>query len=54
MAGEKDKWEFAKDAKGEWRWTRTATNGKIVGKASEGYKNEKDCQDNAKRNGWTG
>lgn len=47
-----DKWEFYKDSKSEWRWTRTASNGKIVGASTEGYKNKQDCIDNAKRNGY--
>lgn len=49
-----DKWEFKKDPKGDWRWTRTASNGKIVGSSTEGYKNREDCVSNAKRNGYTG
>jgi uncharacterized protein YegP (UPF0339 family) len=49
-----DKWEFYKDTAGEWRWRRTAPNGEIVGSSSEGYKNRSDCEDNARRNGWTG
>ena len=49
----KDKWEFYKDKKGEWRWRRTASNGKIVGTSSEGYKNRKDCYKNAIRNGYS-
>jgi len=49
-----DKWEFYKDAKKEWRWRRTASNGNIVGASAEGYKNKSDCVANAKRNGYTG
>ena len=37
------------DNAGEWRWTRTATNGNIVGASTEGYKNKSDCVDNANR-----
>lgn len=33
----------------EWRWRRFATNGRIVGVSSEGYRNRKDCIANAKR-----
>ncbi len=47
-----DKWEFYKDKKNEWRWRRTATNGKIVGASAEGYKNKSDCIANAVRNGY--
>jgi len=49
-----DKWGFYKDSKGEWRWRRTAPNGEIVGRSSEGYKNRADCEANARRNGWRG
>lgn len=52
--GSKDKWGFKKDSKKEWRWIRVAPNGETVGAAHEGYKNKKDCQANAKRNGWPG
>lgn len=45
-----DKLEHYKDRAGEWRWRRTAPNGKIVGAATEGYKNKADCQKNAQRN----
>ena len=50
--GEKDKWEFYKDKLSDWRWRRTATNGRIVGAATEGYKNRTDCIETAKRNGY--
>ena len=49
-----DKWEIYKDARGDWRWRRTAANGRIVGASSEGYSNRADCVANAKRNGYTG
>lgn len=49
-----DKWEIYKDAKGEWRWRRTASNGRVVGAATEGYKNRLDCVANAKRHGYPG
>ena len=51
---EMDKWEFYKDGAGLWRWRRTAPNGRIVGSSSQGYVNKSDCEDNARRNGWTG
>ena len=44
-----DKWEFYKDASGDWRWRCTAPNGNIVGAASEGYKSKKDAEANMKR-----
>jgi uncharacterized protein YegP (UPF0339 family) len=54
MAGENDKWEFYKDSQNEWRWRRVASNGRIVGASTEGYKNKQDCIDNARRNGYNG
>jgi uncharacterized protein YegP (UPF0339 family) len=50
---EQDKWEFYKDAQGEWRWRRTASNGKIVGASTQGYKNKVDCVNNAIRSGYS-
>lgn len=49
MAGEDDKFEVYKDKRGEFRWRRTATNGQIVGAASEGYKKKADCEANMNR-----
>ena len=49
-----DVFEFYKDINGEWRWTRKASNGRIVGASSEGYKNRADCVANARRNGYIG
>ena len=46
--------EYYQDKKGEWRWRRKAVNGQVVGASSEGYKVRKDCQHNAKANGWPG
>ncbi|MHC0019687.1 YegP family protein [Acinetobacter pittii] len=51
---QEDKWEFYKDSRGDWRWTRTAVNGRIVGASTQGYSNKSDCIDNARRNGYTG
>ena len=48
-----DKWEVYKDNASEWRWRRTASNGKIVGASAEGYNNKGDCISNAQRNGMT-
>jgi len=48
----KNKWLFYKDKKGEWRWKHTATNGKIVGSSTEGFKNHLDCIENAKMSGY--
>lgn len=46
-----DRWEIYKDSADEWRWKRTASNGRIVGASSEGYHNRSDCEANARRNG---
>lgn len=51
MSGENDKWEFYKDAAGQWRWRRIALNGNIVGASAGGYANKSDCTDNARRSG---
>jgi len=48
----KDKWEIYKDNAGEWRWRRTASNGKIVGASSQGYVNRVDCVANAEKHGY--
>ncbi len=47
-----DRWDFYKDALGQWRWRRVAPNGRIVGASSQGYSNKNDCIDNAIRNGY--
>lgn len=52
MANEKaseDTISIFKDADGEWRWRRVASNGRIVGASTESYKNKQDCIDNANR-----
>jgi len=49
-----DTWDFYRDNSNEWRWRRTASNGRIVGASSQGYVNRSDCEDNARRNGWNG
>lgn len=48
----KDVWTFTKNTKGEWRWKRKSSNGKIVGASTESYKRKKDCVANAVRNGF--
>ncbi len=48
----KSVWKFYKDKAGEWRWSQTASNGKVVGASTEGYKNRKDCYKNAIVNGY--
>ena len=49
MAGENDKFEVYQDKRGEWRWRRKASNGRIVGAACEGYVNKSDCEANMNR-----
>jgi uncharacterized protein YegP (UPF0339 family) len=49
MTEKKDELEIYKDAANEWRWRRKAGNNRTVGASTEGYKNKKDCEANAKR-----
>lgn len=49
-----DSWHFYQDAATEWRWTRRASNGRIVGASSEGYSTRAKCVENARRNGYSG
>lgn len=49
--GQGDTWEIYKGGSNDWRWRRTASNGRIVGASSQGYSNKSDCIDNARRNG---
>ena len=49
-----DKWEIYQDARGDWRWRRIASNGRIVGASSEGYSSRANAVANARRNGYTG
>jgi uncharacterized protein YegP (UPF0339 family) len=46
-----DVWEIY--SSNGWRWRRTASNGRIVGAATQGYSNRQDCIENAMRNGMT-
>ena len=52
MIGPNDKWEFYKDADGQWKWRRVALNGNIVGASAVSYVDKSDCIDNAGRNGY--
>jgi len=47
-----DVWEIYVTSDG-WRWRRTASNGRIVGAATQGYSNRSDCIANAQRGGMT-
>ena len=50
-SAKKDTREIYQDnsEKKEWRWRRTAVNGRIVGASTEGYSNKSDCEDNIAR-----
>lgn len=54
MSSSNDKWDIYQDARSEWRWRRTASNGVIVGASSQGYNSRASCVENAKRFGYTG
>ena len=43
--------EYYQDRKGEWRWRKRSSNGRITGASSEGYVARKDCENNANRDG---
>ncbi|PTM40231.1 DUF1508 domain-containing protein [Bosea sp. 124] len=47
-----DRWEIYPSGS-EWRWRRTASNGRIVGASTEGYSSKAACIANAQRNGMT-
>ena len=47
-----DVWIIKPDNAGKWRWKRFAPNGKQVGASNQGYVNEADCIENAKRHGY--
>ncbi len=49
-----DTWLIYEDAQRQWRWRRTADNGRIVGASTQGYSNRADCVANARREGYTG
>ncbi len=48
------KWEIYQDKRGQWRWRVFASNGKLVGSSSQGYKDRGACVDNAKSFGYSG
>jgi uncharacterized protein YegP (UPF0339 family) len=45
-----DTWEIYYGTDG-YRWRRTASNGRVVGAATQGYSNRADCVAKAQRNG---
>lgn len=47
-------WELYKDEEGQWRWRKTAANGKIVGASSEGFSSRQAAVNNAELNGYQG
>lgn len=49
-----DTWLIYQDQLGQWRWRRTAPNGRVVGASTEGYSSRQECVANARRNGYTG
>lgn len=46
------KWAIYQDARSRWRWRHTATNGKIIGKSSQGYVEKASCLHNAAVHGY--
>ena len=54
MADTRRKWEIYQDTRGEWRWRCLASNGKLVGASSQGYKSKEDCVANARSFGYRG
>lgn len=51
MTEPKTRTTLYKDHKNEFRWRTQAANNRIVGAATEGYKNKQECIENAKLNG---
>ena len=45
----RDKVVFYCDKAGDWRWKRTASNGKIVGASTESYIDLRGCRRNFER-----
>jgi uncharacterized protein YegP (UPF0339 family) len=49
MTESEDRFEVYRDRRGHWRWRRLATNGRIVGAASEGYVDKDAAEANMRR-----
>lgn len=47
-----DVFVFYRSTSGDWRWSRRSQNAETVGASTESYRNQKDCIDNAIRNGF--
>ncbi|KAA0689599.1 DUF1508 domain-containing protein [Neorhizobium sp. P12A] len=45
-----DKWEIYLERDG-WRWSRKASNGRLVGASPQAYADRYSCIENARRNG---
>jgi uncharacterized protein YegP (UPF0339 family) len=54
VAKKEHKWTFYVDKAGKYRWTRTASNGNVIGASSQGYVTITDCYNNSVLNGYTG
>jgi uncharacterized protein YegP (UPF0339 family) len=49
MDGTDDAFDVYQDRRGEWRWRRKASNGRIVGASCEGYVARSDAEANMRR-----
>lgn len=49
-----DRFDFYKDAAGEWRWRKISPNGKIIGASSQGFSSKQAAVHNAQLNGYQG
>lgn len=41
-----------RDTQGDWRWRRTATNGRTVATSGEGYRNQAHAEKMARKINW--
>lgn len=49
MAEKSDKLEIYRDKRGKYRWRRVDCGGRIVGRSTEGYERQRDCEANMTR-----
>jgi uncharacterized protein YegP (UPF0339 family) len=49
-----DSFKFYTDYKGEWRWERISSDGRVVATSSKAYKTKAECQADARSKGWSG
>ena len=47
-----DSWKFYTDYKGDWRWERLSSDGRVVAASSEAHKTKADCEVDARKAGW--